>query len=231
MFHSSSTLYHIPKTISSPIVQIMMEMKVPCPPVKIVTLNFSDIKSPWYLAINPMGTSPAFQDGDLIIWESGAVLSHLLETYDTSFKFHPAPGSGVQRGKFLQIQQYIIATVYPFIASLFLHTLKPLDEQDESYVEIAKNKWRNLLAPTLVKALGEGPFFLGNERSAVDFLICKPLNNVKSMGLLSETPTLEALFMTIQNLPSFDEAYGSPVRNTLVHSKEKRCMVLVPHDK
>jgi glutathione S-transferase len=221
---SKATLYHVPKTISSPIVQVLLEMGA-CE-VDIVTLDFAGLKSPSHLAINPMGSSPAFQDGDLKMWESGAVLLYLLETYDTSHAFHPPPGTGAPRGKFFQIQQYIIATVYPFISSLYIHTLKPIEEQDLVYVETAKGKWRALLGPTLVKALGGGPYLLGQQRTAIDFLICKPLNNIKAMGMLSETPTLEALFTTVSSLPSFSQAYDNHAAPLL--NLEKRCMVLVP---
>ncbi|KAK1747803.1 hypothetical protein QTG54_001766 [Skeletonema marinoi] len=91
-----------------------------------------------------MGSSPAFTDEDngIAIWESGAVLTYLLETYDTQHKFHPKQGTAtpLERANFLHLQQYIIATVYPFLASLFLQTLKPEHEQDQGYISSAKEK-------------------------------------------------------------------------------------------
>jgi len=76
------TLYHVPKTISSAIVQTLVELDLvggSSYVVKVETLAFSDLKTPEYLETNPMGTSPAFRDGDTILWESGAVLNYLLE--------------------------------------------------------------------------------------------------------------------------------------------------------
>mmetsp|Transcript_54500 Transcript_54500/g.162856 ORF Transcript_54500/g.162856 Transcript_54500/m.162856 type:complete len:229 (-) Transcript_54500:489-1175(-) len=206
---SGPTLYHVPKTISSPIVQFLIEAGLATDPVNIETLTFPDLKKPAHLAINPMGSSPAFKntDNDIVMWESGAILTYLLETYDQGNKYHPAIGSP-QRAKFLQIQQYLIATVYPFIAALFIHTLKPEEEQDAKYVDSAKEKWRSLLAPTLSKALLGQPYFLGESPSAIDFVLAKPLNNVNSLGMLEETPSLKAHFERISSLPSFSKAYA-----------------------
>jgi glutathione S-transferase len=180
------TLYHIPKTISSPIVQCLLELDLVKTQVDVVEKSFSELKVPEYLALNPMGTSPAFQDGEIIIWESGAVLTYLLERYDTEHKLHPAflsPESTAEqiaaRAKFLQLQHYIISTVYPFMASLYIHTLKPLDEQDADYVASAKEKWQTYFGPVLEKWLGRGPYFLGDQVSAVDFLTAKPFVSIE----------------------------------------------------
>jgi len=199
------TLHHVPRTISSPIVQTLLELELVPGTIDINVLSFADLKSEAHLAINPMGTSPAFQDGDIILWESGAVLNYILEEYDSNCKFYPAPRTE-KRAKYLHLQQYIIATVYPFIASLFIHTLKDKSEHDVAYIANAKAKWRDLLAPTLTEWLGDGPYFLGDQMSVVDFLVCKPLNNVDSLGMLDGT--LKTLFDRISSRPSFAAAYG-----------------------
>lgn len=152
----------------------------------------------------------------------------LLEKYDESHKFHPAPGgvNDKKRAKFLHLQHYIIATVYPFIASLFVHTLKPAHEQDSEYVENAKGKWRDLMAPILLEWLGDGPYMLGASISAIDFILCKPLNNIKSLGMLDDTPKLKVIFEEISSRRSFHEAYNVVGERQL--KRESRSMVLTP---
>ena len=87
------TLYHVPKTISSPIVQILLELDVN--EVQVKTMTFQELKEPAFLEINPMGTSPAFTDdrhpldGHVTMFESGAILSWILEEYDKEGKLHP----------------------------------------------------------------------------------------------------------------------------------------------
>eukprot|EP00959_Pyramimonas_sp_CCMP1952_P302822 6335827-Pyramimonas_sp.AAC.2 len=72
---------------------MLLELGVGEDQVKIQEMTFQSIKLPDYLAVNPMGTSPSFKDGDLCLFESGAITSHLLETFDTEHKLHPAIGS------------------------------------------------------------------------------------------------------------------------------------------
>jgi len=208
------TLYHVPRTISSPIFQALLELNLVDKSVVVVeTLTFAELKSPEHLARNPMGTSPAFTDeeNEIAIWESGAVMTYLLEAYDDKFQLHPEPGRAppAERAKFLHLQQYIIATVYPFLATLFIHMLKQKEEQDLKYVDEAKSKWRTLLAPTLMKFLGDSPYFMGEKLSAIDLLVAKPLNNASSLGILSDFPELEAVFQRVKCLKSFAIAYGA----------------------
>jgi glutathione S-transferase len=226
------TLHHVSRTISSPIVQCLLELDVVNKPVVIVEKEFSDLKLPSHLAINPMGTSPAFQDGALILWESGAVLDYLLERYDPTFRLHPPPITDAssaaeiaKRAKYLQLKQYIIATVYPFIASLVIHKfIKPPEDQDAAYVSSATAKIKDLLIPTLVQWLGRGPYFLGSGLSSLDFLAAKPLNNLKLLGLLSVSPPLEALFGEIAQRSTFPLAYATTAQDC----SAIRNFVLVP---
>jgi glutathione S-transferase len=208
-------------------------------PVAVQEMTLADLKSDNYLATFPMGTSPSYRDGDVVLWESGAIVDYLLERYDASCRLHPhslggsaaggaTPEDVAVRAKYLQLKQYIIATVYPFIASLFIHTLKPVHEQDPGYVESAKNTWTTLLGPVLTDWLGSGPYFLGQSVTAVDFLATKPLNNCHSLGLLDGFPELRALFERVRSRPSFENAYESLNNAIQVKEAPERSIVLVP---
>jgi glutathione S-transferase len=64
-------------------------------PYTVKDISFPDLKTPAFLAINPNGRMPAIQDPntDLTLWESGAIIEYLVETYDTQHKISFAPGS------------------------------------------------------------------------------------------------------------------------------------------
>jgi glutathione S-transferase len=43
--------------------------------------NFGGVDTPEYLAMNPNGRVPTLKDGDLVIWESGAILRHIASRF------------------------------------------------------------------------------------------------------------------------------------------------------
>ncbi|CAB9500182.1 glutathione Stransferase [Seminavis robusta] len=235
------TLYHVPRTISSPIYQALLELDLVNNPIRVETLSFPDLKTPEHLARNPMGTSPTFVDAKegIDIWESGAVMMYLLEAYDTKCVLHPDTKIAPKRdhANYCHLCQYVTATVYPFLSSLFLHTLEPADQQDPVYLQTGRDTFKTKLGPTLAKFLGDKPFFMGDKLSAVDLLVAKPLNNAHSLNLLKDDfPTLQHLFCKIKSRPSFAIAYNLPLPpaddDATTHDEEccRRSMVLLPSE-
>ena len=209
-----------------------MELNLVDTVIVVDTKEFSDLKQENYLAINLMGTSPALKDGPIVLWESGGILDYLLEGHDSKYLLHPphitldSPKDAIEtRAKYLHVKQYIIVTVYPFIASLTIHKLcSPESEHDSAYIDAATRKIDDLLIPTLVTLLGDGPFFLGQQMSAVDLLVAKPLKNLEQLGLLSQRSPLQSLFDRVSALPSFEQAYSS---TTKYHNRTRE-MIQIP---
>ncbi|GIJ92130.1 hypothetical protein Asppvi_011106 [Aspergillus pseudoviridinutans] len=58
-------------------------------------VDFSQLKTPEYESINPNGRLPTIYDPntDLTLWESGAIILYLVETYDKERRLSFAPGS------------------------------------------------------------------------------------------------------------------------------------------
>ncbi|KAJ5616115.1 hypothetical protein N7537_001229 [Penicillium hordei] len=50
-------------------------------------------KEEWFLKINPNGRIPALLDGSQRVFESGAIMSYLVDKYDTDRKISYAPGT------------------------------------------------------------------------------------------------------------------------------------------
>ena len=59
------------------------------------TIQFENVKTPEYVAINPNGRLPAIHDPntDITLWESGAIVEYLIERYDTQYRLSFAPGT------------------------------------------------------------------------------------------------------------------------------------------
>ncbi|OQU98800.1 Glutathione S-transferase, domain-containing protein [Cladophialophora immunda] len=64
---------------------ILEELKLP---YDVIAVPFSDVKKPDYIAINPNGRLPSIYDANtgITLWESGAVVEYLIDTYDPEHK-------------------------------------------------------------------------------------------------------------------------------------------------
>lgn len=77
--------------------------------VKKVDISTGIQKEPWFLAINPNGRIPAitdksFPDGkEINIFESGAILQYLVETYDKDHKISYPKGTR----EYWEVQQWL----------------------------------------------------------------------------------------------------------------------------
>lgn len=58
-------------------------------------VDLTKLKTPAYEAINPNGRLPAIHDPntDITLWESGAIIEYLIDTYDQEHKLSFAPGT------------------------------------------------------------------------------------------------------------------------------------------
>lgn len=68
-------------------------------PYEQIPVPLSQVKDPKYTEnINPNGRVPAIQDPNtgILLWESGAIIEYLVETYDKEKKISFEPGSQEQ---------------------------------------------------------------------------------------------------------------------------------------
>lgn len=74
------------------VAMILEELHVP---YTLQMIDFPDMKKEPFESINPNGRVPAIEDPNtaITLWESGAIIEYLVETYDTQPTISSAPGS------------------------------------------------------------------------------------------------------------------------------------------
>ncbi len=124
----------------------------------LVDLQAGEQLQPAFLAINPMGRVPAIADGDLTLWESGAILLYLADKYDHGF------ASPEERARSNQWIMFANATLG---------------------VELFSAEQRENSTPRLLKPLDDlfahQPFVLGDQFSVADVAIGSTLSYVHMM--------------------------------------------------
>lgn len=75
--------------------KVIMALKELEIPYVSKTVEWSEIKNEPYVSVNPNGRVPAIEDPNtgITLWESGAILEYLMETYDKDHKISFAAGS------------------------------------------------------------------------------------------------------------------------------------------
>ncbi|HUF87938.1 MAG TPA: glutathione S-transferase family protein [Thermohalobaculum sp.] len=76
-------------------------------------------KAPAYLALNPQGLIPVLEDGELVLFETGAILMHLADRTGRLGPGGPAAGAPVARAAFLKWLFYLSNTLHADLRAAF----------------------------------------------------------------------------------------------------------------
>jgi glutathione S-transferase len=163
------------------------------------------LKSPEYLRVNPLGKVPSLQDGDLTMFESGAILEYILEKYGNG---RLAPRAATpERGRFLQWVHFAEATAMPPLGAIAQHTLfKPESERIPAVVAEARHTATAVLN-VLEQALTGKQYLLGVEFSAADIMMGYALLLTKWFGLLTDAyPNVSEYLERLEKRPGLQKA-------------------------
>ena len=87
-------IYYAPNTRAVRIVWLFEELGLPYD-LERFKLGDAAMRAPDYLKVHPMGRVPALKDGDVTVFESGAIVQYVLRSTVTvaSFRTSPLPTS------------------------------------------------------------------------------------------------------------------------------------------
>ena len=194
------TLVHVPFSRSLRVRWLLEELGLP---YRLETRGFRELKTPEHLALHPLGKVPALVDGDVVLFESGAILQHLLERYGEG-RLEPKPGTR-ERSLYWQWFHYAEASVTPPLGLIVRHTLLlPEAERIPAVAEQARAQAAQMLAP--VERALEGRSWLLPEPSAADVMMGYSVKLASLLGVLGASPNLTAYLARCEERPAYRRA-------------------------
>lgn len=140
-------------------------------------------------AVHPLGKSPVIEDGDIMLSESGAITTYLLEKFDPENKLSPPRSDLANWAKFTQWLHYPEGSVFlPLLVKLLLSR----SGQDHVAFTPYSEKEIKLHLEHIAAQLGDNEFILGDTFSAADFGISYVVSMANRLGVLAPYPTLQA---------------------------------------
>jgi glutathione S-transferase len=202
----STTLYYSPSTASLVVHWLLIELGVPH---ELRKLDFDkrEHKAPEYLSINPAGVVPTLvQDGQAIT-EAAAIVLHLADTHPQA-GLAPAPGSP-ERAQYYRWMFFMANTLQPAYRAWFYPT-EPAGEANAEAVRAAARAKIEGAWQQVADHLGSnGPWLLGERRSAADFMLTMLMRWSRNMPRPAHAwPALAAHAQAMKALPSFRETYA-----------------------
>lgn len=169
---------------------------------KVHLVSFSAMKEPAHRALHPFGQIPTYEEDDLVLFESGAIVLHIAQS-----RAGLLPDDANARARAITWMFAALNTVEPPI--LDLQTAKFM-EGDKSWSEqrmpLVKDRIRDRLAD-LSTRLGDADW-LDGAFSAGDLMMVGVLLRLKLSRMLDEYPNLAAYVARGEARPAFKRAFA-----------------------
>jgi glutathione S-transferase len=175
-------------------------------PYEVRLVSFGAIKEPAHRALHPFGQIPTYQEGDLVLFESGAIVFHIAERHAGLL-----PDDPDARARAIAWMFAALNTIEPPI--LDLQATKLLEGDKSWYrqrLPVVEDRIRNRLGE-LSGRLGDADW-LDGAFSAGDLLMVAVLLRLKAAGLLDAHPNLCAYVARGEARPAYRRAFAAQLR-------------------
>ena len=162
-----------------------------------------DQKSESYRAMQPFGQVPTFEDDNLVLFESGAILLHIADQSDVLMPSDPKARARATAWMFAALN-----SVEPHIQNL---TTIDLFHSDQEWAR-QRRPAALALAQTRLTALADwldGRDYLEDRFTVADLLMTTVLRIPRQTDLIAQTPTLETYRLRCEARPAFKKALAA----------------------
>jgi glutathione S-transferase len=172
-------------------------------PYDVRLVTFADKQEPAHLARNPFSQIPTYEEGDLTLFESGAIVLHIAEQHGGLL-----PDDAHGRARAVMWMFAALSTIEPLI--LELATIK-FAEHDKPWSPERLPLVRDRVAARLKQLsarLGDA-LWLDGAFSAGDLMMIGVLRRLGPSGFLNEFPDLAAYVARGEARPAFQRAFAA----------------------
>ena len=171
-------------------------------PYAVRLVTFGEMKEPAHLARHPFAQIPTYEEGDLVLFESGAIVLHIAQAHAGLL-----PDEANARARAITWMFAALSTIEP-----------PIVEREQvEYVE-ADKPWYNERLPImedrirhrlddLSRRLGDADW-LDGAFSAADIMMVTVLRRAENMDILEDYPSLRAYIARGQARPAYQRAFA-----------------------
>jgi glutathione S-transferase len=175
-------------------------------PYEVRLVSFSAMKEPAHRARHPFGAIPTYEEGDLVLFESGAIVLHIAERHAGLL-----PQDANARARAVTWMIAALSTVEPPVVELGTARLV---ERDKSWFEarlpMVEDRVRARLGD-LSSRLGDADW-LDGAFSAGDLLMVSVLRRPSASSMLGDYPNLAAYVARGEARPAFKQAFAAQLK-------------------
>jgi glutathione S-transferase len=172
-------------------------------PYEVRFVSFQAMKEPAHLALHPFGQIPTYEEGDLALFETGAIVLHIAERHAGLL-----PADPDARARAIMWMFAAINTVEPPILELSTARVLEADKPwSQARLPLVEDRVRARLIP-LSARLGDAEW-LEDAFTAGDLMMVSVLLRLRMPGLLDEYPNLAAYVARGEARPAYQRAFDA----------------------
>lgn len=172
-------------------------------PYEVRLLSFAAMKEPAHLARHPFGQIPTYEERDLVLFETGAIVLHIADHHAGLM-----PADADARARAIAWMFAASNTVEPPILDLVTARIFEADKPwSEARLPLVKDRVRARLDSLAVR-LGDADW-LDGAFSAGDLMMVSVLLRLRRSGLLDEYPGLAAYVARGEARPAYKLAFAA----------------------
>jgi glutathione S-transferase len=172
-------------------------------PYQVRPVSFAAMKAPAHLALHPFGQIPTYEDGELVLFESGAIIFHIASRCTALL-----PQDGEARARAITWLFAALNTVEPPILELVTAKFQEGDKPwSQERLPLIADRIRHRLRQ-LSARLGDAEWLDGGF-SAGDLMMVSVLLRLRPSGILNEFASLAAYVARGEARPAYTRAFAA----------------------